>query len=317
MATIIATGLRGAGWGEGVLNIKGRADRSVIMPCVVIGNTSYLQIMFGSILGIAPSGTITDMCGYVMECNERYVLPTSKPYVAAKTLLVVDDDDEIRELLCDYLSENGDHVLAAADGLEMWAQLERQAVDLVVLDVMLPGEDGLSLCRQLQSRPGLSVIMLSAKGSALDRIIGLEVGADDYLTKPFEPRELVARIKAVMRRQARGESIADRPVTTQREFVGYRLDYVKRLLHTPDGQTLTLPRSDFRVLRDLLQAREQVLSRDQLTLSAMGREYSPDDRSIDMCISRLRQHLKEGHVQIVTVRNEGYLLSVTSPEAAV
>ena len=89
------------------------------------------------------------------------------------------------------------------------------------------------------------------------------------------------------------------------------------MLHTPDGQTLTLPRSDFRVLRDLLQAREQVLSRDQLTLSAMGREYSPDDRSIDMCISRLRQHLKEGHVQIVTVRNEGYLLSVTSPEAAV
>lgn len=182
---------------------------------------------------------------------------------------------------------------------------------------MLPGEDGLSLCRQLQSRPGLSVIMLSAKGSALDRIIGLEVGADDYLTKPFEPRELVARIKAVLRRQARAEPIADRPVTTHRDFVGYRLDYVKRLLHTPGGQTLTLPRSDFRVLRDLLQAREQVLSRDQLTLSAMGREYSPDDGSIDMCISRLRQHFKEGHVQILTVRNEGYLLSVYSPEAAV
>ena len=252
-----------------------------------------------------------------MECNERYILPAAKPLPDAKTLLVVDDDDEIRELLCDYLSENGDQVLAAADGLEMWAHLERQAVDLVVLDVMLPGEDGLSLCRQLQSRPGLSVIMLSAKGSALDRIIGLEVGADDYLTKPFEPRELVARIKAVMRRQTRAESVADRPVTTQREFVGYRLDYVKRLLHTPDGQTLTLPRSDFRVLRDLLQAREQVLSRDQLTLSAMGREYAPDDRSIDMCISRLRQHFKDGPVQIVTVRNEGYLLSVSSPEAAV
>ena len=287
------------------------------MPCVVIGNTSYLQIMFGSILGIAPSGTITDMSGCVMECNKRYILPAAKPLPDAKTLLVVDDDDEIRELLCDYLSENGDQVLAAADGLEMWAHLERQAVDLVVLDVMLPGEDGLSLCRQLQSRPGLSVIMLSAKGSALDRIIGLEVGADDYLTKPFEPRELVARIKAVMRRQTRAESVVDRPVTTHREFAGYRLDDVKRLLHIPDGQTLTLPRSDFRVLRDLLQAREQVLSRDQLTLSAMGREYAPDDRSIDMCISRLRQHFKDGPVQIVTVRNEGYLLSVSSPEAAV
>ncbi len=287
------------------------------MPCVVIGNTSYLQIMFGSILSIAPSGTITDMSGCVMECNERYILPAAKPLPDAKTLLVVDDDDEIRELLCDYLSENGDQVLAAADGLEMWAHLERQAVDLVVLDVMLPGEDGLSLCRQLQSRPGLSVIMLSAKGSALDRIIGLEVGADDYLTKPFEPRELVARIKAVMRRQTRAEPVADRPASTHREFAGYRLDDVKRLLHIPDGQTLTLPRSDFRVLRDLLQAREQVLSRDQLTLSAMGREYAPDDRSIDMCISRLRQHFKDGPVQIVTVRNEGYLLSVSSPEAAV
>lgn len=287
------------------------------MPCVVIGNNSYLQIMFGSILGIAPSGTITDMSGCVMECNERYIMPAAKPLPDAKTLLVVDDDDEIRELLCDYLSENGDQVLAAADGLEMWAHLERQTVDLVVLDVMLPGEDGLSLCRQLQSRPGLSVIMLSAKGSALDRIIGLEVGADDYLTKPFEPRELVARIKAVMRRQTRAESVVDRPATTHREFAGYRLDDVKRLLHTADGQILTLPRSDFRVLRDLLQAREQVLSRDQLTLSAMGREYAPDDRSIDMCISRLRQHFKDGPVQIVTVRNEGYLLSVSSPEAAV
>ena len=252
-----------------------------------------------------------------MECNERYIMPAAKPLPDAKTLLVVDDDDEIRELLCDYLSENGDQVLAAADGLEMWAHLERQTVDLVVLDVMLPGEDGLSLCRQLQSRPGLSVIMLSAKGSALDRIIGLEVGADDYLTKPFEPRELVARIKAVMRRQTRAESVVDRPATTHREFAGYRLDDVKRLLHTADGQILTLPRSDFRVLRDLLQAREQVLSRDQLTLSAMGREYAPDDRSIDMCISRLRQHFKDGPVQIVTVRNEGYLLSVSSPEAAV
>ncbi len=252
-----------------------------------------------------------------MECKERHATPAPKPLPVTKTLLVVDDDDEIRELLCDYLSENGDHVLAAADGLEMWALLERHPVDLVVLDVMLPGEDGLSLCRQLQSRPGLSVIMLSAKGSAFDRIIGLEVGADDYLTKPFEPRELVARIKAVLRRQQRLEAVALPAAAPQQGFSGYRLDYTKRLLHTPQGQALTLPRSDFRVLRDLLEARECVLSRDQLTLSAMGREYAPDDRSIDMCISRLRQHFKDGPVQIVTVRNEGYLLSVSSPDATV
>lgn len=248
-----------------------------------------------------------------MECNE---LPVAKPRPVAKTLLVVDDDDEIRELLCDYLSENGDHVLAAADGEQMWALLERQPVDLVVLDVMLPGEDGLSLCRQLQARSELSVIMLSAKGSAFDRIIGLEVGADDYLTKPFEPRELVARIKAVLRRQSRRDPVTERPSSAQDDFNGYRLDHTKRLLHTPDGQMLTLPRSDFRVLRDLLQARERVLSRDQLTLSAMGREYFPDDRSIDMCISRLRQHFKNGDVQIVTVRNEGYLLSFSNTHTA-
>lgn len=116
------------------------------------------------------------------------------------TLLVVDDDDEIRELLCDYLTDAGYNVLAAADGEQMREQLARHKVDLVVLDLMLPGEDGLSLCRQLQATPGLAVIMLSAKGSTLDRIIGLEVGADDYLAKPFEPRELIARIKAVLRR---------------------------------------------------------------------------------------------------------------------
>ncbi|MBV4473593.1 response regulator transcription factor [Pseudomonas sp. B2M1-30] len=235
-----------------------------------------------------------------------------------KTLLVVDDDDEIRELLCDYLSENGDCVLAAADGPQMWQQLEQQPVDLVILDVMLPGEDGLSLCRQLQARPGLSVIMLSAKGSALDRIIGLEVGADDYVAKPFEPRELSARIKAVLRRPVRSAPEERPRPEPQHQFAGYRLDHAKRVLSVPQGSSFTLPRSDFRVLRDLLDAREQVLSRDQLTRSAMGRDYSPDDRSVDMCISRLRQYFKsaeDGLVQILTVRNEGYLLSISSMAA--
>lgn len=238
--------------------------------------------------------------------------PTPPPMT--RTLLVVDDDDEIRELLCDYLSESGDRVLAAADGPQMWEQLEQHKVDLVVLDLMLPGEDGLSLCRRLQGRPGLSVIMLSAKGTALDRIIGLEVGADDYLAKPFEPRELIARIKAVLRRPGRDEPVEKQPVSALQQFAGYRLDHVKRLLSPPDGPSLTLPRSDYRVLRDLLASHEQVLSRDQLTRSALGRDYQPDDRSVDMCISRLRQHLKDtrdGIVQILTIRNEGYLLSIT------
>ncbi|MDO1495488.1 response regulator [Pseudomonas putida] len=232
------------------------------------------------------------------------------------TLLVVDDDDEIRELLCDYLTDAGYNVLAAAEGEQMREQLARHKVDLVVLDLMLPGEDGLSLCRQLQATRGLAVIMLSAKGSTLDRIIGLEVGADDYLAKPFEPRELIARIKAVLRRPQRLDPPADEPaVVDAQQFAGFRLEHVKRLLTRPDGETLTLPRSDYRVLRELLDANNRVVSRDQLTRSAFGRDHLPDDRSVDMCVSRLRQQLRRappGAAQILTIRNEGYLLSIAN-----
>ena len=232
------------------------------------------------------------------------------------TLLVVDDDDEIRELLCDYLKDAGYNVLAAADGEQMREQLARQKVELVVLDLMLPGEDGLSLCRQLQATPGLAVIMLSAKGSTLDRIIGLEVGAVDYLAKPFEPRELIARIKAVLRRPQRLDAQAEEPAVVDAQlFAGFRLEHVKRLLTRPDGETLTLPRSDYRVLRELLEANNRVVSRDQLTRSAFGRDHLPDDRSVDMCVSRLRQQLRRapaGAAQILTIRNEGYLLSIAS-----
>lgn len=233
------------------------------------------------------------------------------------TLLVVDDDDEIRELLCDYLSDAGYTVLAAADGDGMRQQLAASKVDLVVLDLMLPGEDGLSLCRQLQAMPGLAVIMLSAKGSTLDRIIGLEVGADDYLAKPFEPRELIARIKAVLRRPQRLEGAEEAPACDAEHFAGFSLDHVKRLLTRPDGATLTLPRSDHRVLRELLEANNRVVSRDQLTRRAFGRDHHPDDRSVDMCISRLRQQLRHapaGDIQILTIRNEGYLLSVADAQ---
>ncbi|OCT22412.1 response regulator [Pseudomonas putida] len=235
------------------------------------------------------------------------------------TLLVVDDDDEIRELLCDYLTDAGYQVLAAADGEQMRQQLARHKVELVVLDLMLPGEDGLSLCRQLQAQPGLAVIMLSAKGSTLDRIIGLEVGADDYLSKPFEPRELIARIKAVLRRPQRLDTPSEEPASQAQQFAGFSLDHIKRLLTHPDGQALTLPRSDYRVLRELLEANNRVVSRDHLTRSAFGRDHLPDDRSVDMCISRLRQHLRRAandSAQILTIRNEGYLLSIAREPGA-
>ncbi|WP_313741508.1 response regulator transcription factor [Pseudomonas sp.] len=231
----------------------------------------------------------------------------------ATTLLVVDDDDEIRELLCDYLSDAGYQVLAAANGDEMRQHLAAHPVRLVVLDVMLPGEDGLSLCRQLQAQPGLAVIMLSAKGSAFDRIIGLEVGADDYLGKPFEPRELIARIKAVLRRPQRLEAQVPETATQVQAFAGFSLDPVKRVLTCPDGEALSLPRSDYRVLCELLEANNRVVSRDHLTRSAFGRDHLPDDRSVDMCVSRLRQYLRKAPgaaAQILTIRNEGYLLSL-------
>ncbi|MDZ5603959.1 response regulator transcription factor [Pseudomonas sp. RP23018S] len=234
------------------------------------------------------------------------------------TLLVVDDDDEIRELLCDYLKDAGYQVLAAANGEQMRAHLAAQPVRLVVLDLMLPGEDGLSLCRQLQAHPGLAVIMLSAKGSTFDRIIGLEVGADDYLGKPFEPRELIARIKAVLRRPQRLDARDDAPGDLPHAFGGFSLDPIKRVLTCPDGDVLSLPRSDYRVLRELLEANHRVVSRDHLTRSAFGRDHLPDDRSVDMCVSRLRQSLRkapEATVQILTIRNEGYLLSIEQPGA--
>lgn len=234
------------------------------------------------------------------------------------TLLVVDDDDEIRELLCDYLSDAGYRVVAAANGEQMRQHLAQHPVRLVVLDLMLPGEDGLSLCRQLQTHPGLAVIMLSAKGSTFDRIIGLEVGADDYLAKPFEPRELIARIKAVLRRPQRLEQVDPDEPDSAHAFAGFSLDHIKRLLTCPDGETLSLPRSDYRVLRELLEAGNRVVSRDHLTRSAFGRDHLPDDRSVDMCISRLRQHLRkapDGMTQILTIRNEGYLLSIERPGA--
>lgn len=229
-------------------------------------------------------------------------------------ILIVDDDPEIRQLLSTYLDEAGFRTSVAADGREMRRRLDDQLIDLVVLDLMLPGEDGLSLCRDLRVRSNIPVIMLTARGTLVDRIVGLEMGADDYLAKPFDPRELLARIKVVLRRTNAFPERARMDDVRSLRFAGWQLDTGSRQLRSPQGLVISLGTSDFRLLRLLLQHPNRPLSRDFLLNHVFDRERTPYDRSIDVCISRLRQHFndspRQGGALIRTVRNEGYLLSV-------
>ena len=228
-------------------------------------------------------------------------------------ILIVDDDAEIRSLLGEYLRKNGYHAGVVADGKAMWAALARGKVDLIVLDLMLPGEDGLTLCRKLRAESDTPVIMLTARGEETDRIVGLEMGADDYLAKPFSPRELLARIKSVLRRTRslpRNLRTDDARGIT---FAGWRLDAVARHLVSPDGVVTSLSGSEYQLLRIFLSHPSHVLTRDQLMLLAKGHEADPLDRSIDIQVSRLRHRLGDDPADpqiIKTVRGEGYVLAV-------
>jgi two-component system OmpR family response regulator len=227
-------------------------------------------------------------------------------------LLVVDDDAEIRQLLADYLQANGYRVTAVADGRAMRAAVAAGDPDLVILDVMLPGEDGLSLCRALRSRSEVPVIMLTARGDETDRIVGLEVGADDYLPKPFSPRELLARIKSVLRRaHALPPNLRQQPGRVFR-FAGWQLDAITRNLTAPDGVAVPLGATEFRLLRVLLDHPGRVLTRDQLIELMLARDAGPFDRALDVQVSRLRQRLREDAREpaiIKTVRGQGYVLA--------
>ena len=226
-------------------------------------------------------------------------------------MLVVDDDAEIRSLLGEYLERNGFRVTLAVDGREMRRVMQTSLPDIVVLDVMLPGEDGLALCRDLRARSNLPVIMLTARIEEVDRIVGLEMGADDYLAKPFNPRELLARIKSILRRTralppARSDGRRVR-------FAGWVLDLAGRNLLSADGVVIALSSAEFRLLSVFVQHPNRVLSRSQLMDLALGRDATPFDRSIDVQVSRLRVRLgdeaREPRI-IKTVRSEGYLLAV-------
>jgi two-component system, OmpR family, response regulator len=229
-------------------------------------------------------------------------------------LLIVDDDREIRGLLAQYLEKHDFRTTAVADGKEMRRTLERSHVDLVVLDLMLPGEDGLSLCRELRTRSQVPVIMLTARGEDVDRIIGLELGADDYVAKPFNPRELLGRIKAILRRSAHAPRDPSPDSVHGFSFNGWRLDTVTRALTDAAGKEVALSGAEYRLLAVLLGAGNRVLTRAQLTELLRGRDADPFDRSIDVRVSRLRQILGDDAraPQIIkTVYGEGYVVGVT------
>jgi two-component system OmpR family response regulator len=228
-------------------------------------------------------------------------------------ILVVDDDAEIRSLLGEYLRKNGCKATVVADGKAMWTALSRGKVDLIVLDLMLPGEDGLELCRKLRADSDTPVIMLTARGEETDRIVGLEIGADDYLAKPFSARELLARIKSVLRRTRSLPRNLRAEEARAIAFAGWRLDTFARHLISPDGVLTSLSGAEFRMLRIFLGHPNHVLSRDQLMVLTHGREAEPFDRSIDNQVSRLRHRLGEDPADpkiIKTVRGEGYVLAV-------
>ncbi len=228
------------------------------------------------------------------------------------TLLIVDDDRDIRSLLADYLETHGYTALTAADGNAMWSMLDQHKIDLLVLDLNMPGEDGLTLCRNLRAKSSLPVIMLTARAEPLDRILGLEMGADDYLPKPFEPRELLARIRSVLRRTHNAGHGNDQQAQRIR-FGEWVLDLVGRHLISPDQRVIALSGSEFKLLSIFLNQANTVLNRDQLLNITQGRDADPFDRSIYIHISRLRQKLGEDarSPQIIkTVRNGGYVLSV-------
>ena len=231
-------------------------------------------------------------------------------------LLVVDDDPGIRELLCRYLGEQGFRVAAVEDGRSMDAWLSGNTPDLVILDLMLPGEDGLSLARRLRSDHQLPIVMISARGEEVDRIVGLEVGADDYLPKPFNPRELLARVRAVLRRNSPIVD-SDASATTQYVFGPFRLEPDKRALYR-DTVEVELSRAEFELLEILVEHPSRVLSRDFIMECLSGNDRDPFDRSIDVRVTRLRHKIEEDPAKprfIRTVWGIGYQFTPAGPTA--
>jgi two-component system OmpR family response regulator len=227
-------------------------------------------------------------------------------------VLAVEDDSSMRRLVTQVLQGNGFHVTGARNGHEMWDALERLPIDLVLLDVMLPGATGMDLCRALRNKSSIPIIMVTARGSETDRVLGLELGADDYLPKPFSGAELVARIRAILRRT---QMTVDEPVVLggrRLHFAGWTLDLARRELAAPDGAAVDLSGAEYDTLLAFLEHPHRVLTRDRLLEFSRNRLGDVLDRSVDVLVSRLRRKIEPGPAEqtmIKTVRGVGYMFT--------
>ncbi|SDZ23716.1 DNA-binding response regulator, OmpR family, contains REC and winged-helix (wHTH) domain [Pseudomonas sp. NFIX28] len=228
------------------------------------------------------------------------------------SLLIVDDDLEVLALLKKFFVQHGYSVEVATEGASLWAALERQVPDLIILDLMLPGENGLTLCQRLRQQHAVPVIMLTAMGELSDRVVGLEMGADDYLSKPFDARELLARVRAVLRRAGESRPMLGEVPRPLIKFADWQLDLTRRELRSPDQVMIPLSAGEFDLLLVFVEHPQRILSREQLLDLARGQAHDAFDRSIDVQVSRLRRKLEfdtKRPAMIRTVRNGGYLFT--------
>jgi two-component system, OmpR family, response regulator len=224
-------------------------------------------------------------------------------------IIVVDDDADLRDLLCEYLSKNGFLVKSASNGLELDTVLANDGADLIVLDLMMPGEDGLSICRRVRTKSNVPILMLTAAGEAVDRVVGIELGADDYVAKPFLPRELLARVRAILRRA--NASDVRSGTRTRYRFAGWILDEYDCSLHSVAQGAVRLTGGEYRLLHAFVTSPGRVLSRDALAEAVRGRSIDAFERSVDVAVSRMRKKLagESGPNLIKSVHALGYVFS--------
>lgn len=230
--------------------------------------------------------------------------------------MIVDDDQELRTLVAEQLESAGYRVIAASDGPTMHAALKAHTINLIILDLNLPGEDGLSLCRRIRSNRDLPIIMLTARSEAIDRVIGLEVGADDYISKPFEPRELRARVRSVLRRAYQPLKGVEAPLPKRAKFRGWTLEFENRRLIAGNGRVVLLSGAEYSLLKFLVEHANEILTREQILTLTSEPDHAPHSaqRIADLQISRLRQKVNDdarASELIMTVRGQGYVLAAT------